>query len=302
MSPATDDPGRPFQEGEFALLVDFKGRHYLTRLARDETFYTHMGHVTHAEMIGGQEGSWVATNKGHLLLVFRPTLADFVLEMPRPRQVIYPKDLGAILLYADIFPGARVVEAGLGSGSLTMALLRAVGHHGGIVSYELREDVAEKALANINAMLPNVDNLTVRIADIYQGIQERDLDRIVLDLPEPWHVVPSAGQALVPGGIFLSFLPTVLQVHDLVITLNESGIFQLVLTQEVMLRSWHVTKRSVRPDHRMVAHTGFLVTARKTFPKTFRPGGDDPREEAQAHVEDEPVERLDTPSPGGREE
>ena len=275
MSQTAADHRRPFQEDDQVLLVDFKGRHYLTRLGRDETFHTHMGHVAHGEIIGTQEGSWVTTNKGHLLLAFRPTLADFVLEMPRASQVIYPKDLGAILIQADVFPGARVLEAGLGSGSLTIALLRAVGDQGCVISYEVREEMVQKALANIRPLLPHADNLTVRIADVYQGVQERDLDRIVLDVPEPWHVLPSTQEALVPGGIFLAFLPTVLQVHELVIALKASGTFQLVETMEVLLRSWHVTRRSVRPDHRMVAHTGFLVTARKTLPKLPHPSSDE---------------------------
>ena len=217
----------PFQEGELVLLVDFKGRHYQTRLARGEAFYTHMGHVAHEEIIGQEEGSWLTTSKKHLLLVFRPTLADFVQEMPRASQVIYPKDLGAILIYADIFPGARVLEAGLGSGS-----------------------------------------------DVYDGVEERDLDRIVLDVPEPWRVIPVASEALVPGGIFLSFLPTILQVHELVNALNDSRGFQMIHTSETMLRTWHVTRRSVRPDHRMVAHTGFLVTARKATPRGVQPDGE----------------------------
>ena len=262
----------PFREGEVVLLVDFKGRRYTTRLALGETFYTHMGHVAHEAIIGADEGARLATNKDHLLLAFRPTLADFVLEMPRTRQVIYPKDLGGILIQADIFPGARVLEAGLGSGALTLALLRAVGDSGCVVSYEVQESVVEKAMANIHSLVPNTDALTVKIADIYQGIQERDLDRIVLDLPEPWHVIPGAGEALVPGGIFLSFLPTVPQIQELVIAFQDSGIFQRVETTELMLRTWHVARRSVRPDHRMVGHTGFLVTARKTLPKEAKPG------------------------------
>ena len=253
----------PFQDGELVLLVDYKGRRYQTRLAQGEAFYTHMGHVAHEEIIGQEEGSWLTTSKEHLLLVFRPTLADFIQEMPRASQVIYPKDLGAILLYADIFPGARVLEAGLGSGSLTLALLRAVGEQGCVVSYEVREDVVEKALANIRSMLPHTDALMVKVGDVYDGVEERDLDRMVLDVPEPWRVIPSAREALVPGGIFLSFLPTVLQVHELVNALNDSKTFQMVNTSETILRTWHVTRRSVRPDHRMVAHTGFLVTARK---------------------------------------
>ena len=283
MSQKAADRRSPFQEDELVLLVDYKGRHYLTRLAQGEMFHTHLGHVPHDQIIGSQEGSWLTTSKDLLLLAFRPTLADFVLEMPRASQVIYPKDLGSILIFADIFPGARLLEAGLGSGSLTLALLRAVGDHGCVVSYEIREQVIQQALTNIRSMIPHADNLTVKTADIYEGIEERDLDRIVLDVPEPWRVVPSACEALVPGGIFLAFLPTILQVHDLVNTLNDSRIFQLVETREVMLRTWHVTKRSVRPDHRMVAHTGFIVTARKAQPKAVPP------DEDQQSTEDTPT-------------
>ena len=264
----------PFQEGELVLLVDYKGRRYQTRLAQGEAFYTHMGHVAHEEIIGQEEGSWLTTSKEHLLLVFRPTLADFVQEMPRASQVIYPKDLGAILVYADIFPGARVLEAGLGSGSLTLALLRAVGEQGCVFSYEVREDVVEKALANIRSMLPHTDALMVKVGDVYDGMEERDLDRIVLDVPEPWRVIPGAGEALVPGGMFVAFLPTILQVHELVNALNDSEVFQVVNTSETMLRTWHVTRRSVRPDHRMVGHTGFLVTARKAVARGVQPHGE----------------------------
>jgi tRNA (adenine57-N1/adenine58-N1)-methyltransferase len=181
--------------------------------------------------------------------------------------VIYPKDIGAILLLGDIFPGARVVEAGFGSGALTLALLRAVGPQGSVTSYELRSDQAKKALTNIGPLLPKDHRLTVKEGDIYQGIEEAMVDRIVLDVPEPWQVVAQASEALAPGGIFLSFLPTVLQVHRLVESLNGNPCFQLVSTVEVVLRPWHVTERSVRPAHRMVAHTGFITTARKCLPQ-----------------------------------
>ena len=174
-------PHGPFQEGEVVLLVDFKGRRYTTWLVQGSTFYTHMGHIDHQAIIGVEEGSWIATSKGNLLLAFRPTLADFVLEMPRTRQVIYPKDLGGIIIYADIFPGARVLEAGLGSGALTLALLRAVGESGYVVTYELQESVAEKAMANLLSLISNTDALEVKIADLYEGIEESNLDRIILD-------------------------------------------------------------------------------------------------------------------------
>ncbi|PKB65111.1 MAG: hypothetical protein BZY82_09710 [SAR202 cluster bacterium Io17-Chloro-G3] len=294
MSPTSSVPPALFQEGDDVLLVDFKGRRYMTLLSHGDTFYTHIGHVSHDDIIGCQMGSWATTNKGHLLLLFRPTLADFVLEMPRARQVIYPKDIGAILLYADIFPGARVVELGLGSGALTMALLRAVGKDGSVVSYEIEEEIAQKALGNIQSFIEDADNLEVKNSDVYQGIDESNVDRIISDIPEPWRVVTSVGNVLVSGGIFLSFLPTIIQVHELVNTLNVSHDFQLVHTMELLLRSWHVSKRSVRPDHRMVAHTGFLVTARKALPRNTQPDNgeqDFSNEKNVVRNEDDPVER-----------
>jgi len=190
--------------------------------------------------------------------------------MERVTQVIYPKDIGVITMLADIFPGARVVEAGFGSGALTLALLRAVGGLGSVTSYEVREGQATKALSNIGPLLPENHRLKIKEANIYQGIEEREVDRLVLDVPEPWQVVSSAADALVPGGILLSFLPTVLQIHRLVNALNDELCYQLIETVEVILRPWHVTQRSVRPTHRMVGHTGFITTARKCSP---RPGG-----------------------------
>ena len=294
MSPTSSVSPAVFLEGDEVLLVDFKGRRYMTLLSHGETFYTHIGHVPHADIIGRQVGSWATTNKGHLLLLFRPTLADFVLEMPRARQVIYPKDIGAILLYADVFPGARVVELGLGSGALTMALLRAVGKDGSVVSYEIEAEIAQQALRNIQSFTEDADNLEVKNSDVYQGIDESDVDRIISDIPEPWRVVTSAGNVLVSGGIFLSFLPTIIQVHELVNTLNANQNFQLVHTMELMLRTWHVSKRSVRPDHRMVAHTGFLVTARKALSRNTQPDSREPdfsNEEHAVRNENDLVER-----------
>jgi tRNA (adenine57-N1/adenine58-N1)-methyltransferase len=181
-------------------------------------------------------------------------------------QIIYPKDIGAVLVAADIFPGARVLESGLGSGAMTMAILRAVGPTGQVFSYEVQEDTIKKAIKNIHATVPNTENLTVRAANLYDGIQDKELDRMVLDVPEPWEAVGYAAEALIPGGIFLSYLPTILQVHRLVEALNQEPRFDLVESFEVLQRPWHVTRRSVRPVHRMVAHTAFLTTARKCAP------------------------------------
>ena len=257
-----------FQEGDLALLIDRKGRRYLLTLNMESTFHTHVGTLPHKEIIGREQGGWVHTSRGQSLLAVKPTLGDYVFAMPRGSQVIYPKDLGNILMLADIFPGATVVEAGLGSGALTSALLRAVGEAGRVITYEVREDMVAKAMRNISVLAPNPSGHTLNMGDIYGGIHEQNVDRIVLDVPEPWHVVPHAAKALAMGGIFLSFLPTVLQVHRLVQALISDSRFQLVETVEVLLRPWSVTQHSVRPAHRMVAHTGFITTARRCAPKT----------------------------------
>tara|TARA_B100002003_G_scaffold27828_1_gene23071 strand:- start:22 stop:864 length:843 start_codon:yes stop_codon:yes gene_type:complete len=250
-----------FQEGDLALLLDRKGRRYMVTLAGDQVFHSHLGRINHSQLIGHTVGGWYRTDRGHVVLAVRPTLGDFVREMPRGPQIIYPKDLGNIVSLADIFPGATVVEGGLGSGALTAALLRAVGAGGRVITYEVNKSVLPRALQNLDKVIADRSNLTVTVGDIYEGIAERGVDRVVLDVPEPWQAVATVGDALVMGGIMLSFLPTILQVHQLVLELGRDSRFQLVETVETLLRSWHVTERSVRPAHRMVAHSGFLTTA-----------------------------------------
>ena len=277
-----------FRPGELALLLDRKSRRYMVTLKEDETFHSHLGRLQHDQLIGGSVGGWYRTDRGHTLLAVRPTLGDYVRQMPRGPQIIYQKDLGNIVSFADIFPGATVIEGGLGSGALTAALLRAVGPEGRVITYEIDESVLPKAMRNINRVIPDVSNLEVKIGSIYEGIGESDVDRVVLDVPEPWQAVGTIADALVMGGVMLSFLPTILQVHRLVGALEQDGRFQLIESMETLLRTWHVTERSVRPDHRMVAHSGFLTTAVRCQP---RPGG---RQAANAPQDDEPV---DTPSP-----
>ncbi len=256
-----------FHDGDLALLLDRKGRRYLTTLSAGQTFHSHLGRLAHDGLLGQSVGGWYRTDRGHILLAVRPTLGDYVRQMPRGPQIIYPKDLGNIIAFADIFPGATVVESGLGSGALTAALLRAVGDRGRVSTYEIDEAVIPKAMDNIRRVIPNPANLTVTVGDIYQGIPERQVDRVILDVPEPWQAVAGAADALVMGGILLSFLPTILQVHQLVGQLQADGRFQLIETIETLLRPWHVTERSVRPAHRMVAHSGFLTTAVRCQPR-----------------------------------
>ncbi len=254
--------------GERVLLVDAKQRHYLITLRNGASFHTHVGIVEHDSLIGTPEGSTVLGSTGRRFLVVRPTLADAVLKMPRGAQVIYPKDLGAILIEADIAPGVRVLEAGVGSGALSMALLRAGAE---VVGYELRQDFADGARANVEAMLGSGARYRVELRDVYEGIDEVGLDRILLDLPEPWRVLPHAEVALRPGGILCAYLPSINQTAQLRSAMDRSG-FGLAQTLEVLHRTWHIEDRSVRPDHRMVGHTGFLTTGRRLLP--FDEGSD----------------------------
>ncbi len=250
--------------GEPVLLVDAKGRRYLITLRSGASFHTHVGIVDHDRLIGTPEGSTVLGSTGRRFLVVRPTLADAVLKMPRGAQVIYPKDLGAILMEADIAPGSRVLEAGVGSGALSMTLLRAGAE---VVGYELRNEFAERAVANVTDLLGVGPSYRVEVRDVYQGIDERQLDRILLDLPEPWRVLGHAQAAMRPGGILCAYLPSVNQTAQLREALDRSGSgFGLASTVEMLRRTWHVEPRSVRPDHRMVGHTGFLTTARRLLP------------------------------------
>lgn len=253
-------PDRSFRAGEEILLIDRKKRRYLVTLAEGAEFHTHSGFVPHADIIGQAEGILLRSTRGATFTAFRPTLSDFVLKMPRGAQVIYPKDLGPILLLADIFPGARVLESGVGSGALSMTLLRAGAH---VTGYEIRADFAARAVKNVTAFggVELTEHYRVEERDCYQGIDEEHLDRIVLDLPEPWQVVPHAEQALRPGGIIVAYTPSITQAVQFRERLVPSG-FELAETIEVLHRGWNIDGLSVRPDHRMVAHTGFLTHAR----------------------------------------
>ena len=251
---------RPFAPGDRVLLFDSKGRRYLVTLAEEGEFHTHRGPVLHADLVGQEEGVVVRSAGGSRYRAVRPTLSDFVLKMPRGAQVIYPKDLGPILMLADIVPGARVLESGVVSGALSMTMLRAGAD---IVGYELRPDFAARAQANVAGFLGEeaMARYRVEVRDVYAGIDETGLDRVVLDLPEPWQVVKHAERVLRPGGLLVAYTPTIVQAAQLRETLAGSA-FGMAETIEVLLRSWHIEGQSVRPDHRMVAHTGFLTSAR----------------------------------------
>jgi tRNA (adenine57-N1/adenine58-N1)-methyltransferase len=249
--------------GERVVLVDSRGRRYLVRLQPGGTFHWHAGMVSHDHLIGRDEGSRVRDTSGAGLVAFRPRLADFILKMGRGAQVIYPKDIGPILVYADVGPGARVLEAGTGSGALTMALCRAVGAEGTVVSYELREAHGEVARQNVEEFFGQIPaGLDLRTGDVREADGER-FDRVLLDLPDPWTALPAVERTLEPGGILCAYLPTTGQLQSLAAALERSS-FAEVETFEILLRPWAVSARSVRPDHRMVAHTGFITTARRT--------------------------------------
>ncbi len=242
------------------LLVDNKRRRYLVTLEEGGEFHSHTGVVEHDDLIGSDEGAGFRSSRGSPFSAFRPTLADYVLKMPRGAQVIYPKDLGPILMMADVFPGARVFESGVGSGALSMTLLRAGAE---VTAYEIRQDFAERAECNIAAMLGSgvLERYSLHIRDAYEGVDESHLDRVLLDLPEPWQVVPHAAKALRPGGIVVAYTPSILQATRFREALDEHG-FGFAETVEVLNRSWHVAGQAVRPDHRMVAHTAFLSQGR----------------------------------------
>lgn len=242
------------------LLVDSKRRRYMVTLAADGEFHTHAGVLPHAQLIGQMEGVTVRSSGGGQLLAIRPTLSDFILKMPRGAQVIYPKDLGPILMMADIFPGARVLETGVGSGALSMTMLRA----GAVVTgYELRPDFAARAQRNVATFLGEeaASRYQVEVRDAYEGLDVSDVDRVVLDLPEPWQVIKHVTSVLRPGGLLVAYTPQITQAAQLRETLDEHR-FDLAETIEVINRSWHIEGQAVRPNHRMVAHTGFLTSAR----------------------------------------
>jgi len=257
-----------FRAGERVLFMDARGRRYLIRLQEGSTFHFHGGSIRHDQVIGAPEGLLLHSSSGARLLCLRPTLADFVLKMPRGAQVVYPKDIGAILVHADIAPGSRVLEAGTGSGALSMGLARAIGPEGLLVSYEAREDFHLTARQNVAAFLGDVPSwVDLRLGDVRDvrtggGDRAGAFDRVVLDLPEPWAVLEEITAALRPGGILCTYLPTTNQTREAVLAMERAGYAQ-VDTFEVLVRHWHVTDRSVRPDHRMVAHTGFITTGRR---------------------------------------
>ena len=252
---------RVFVVGEKILLLDRKQRRYLVTLSETGEFHSHSGYVPHANVIGQADGTTVLSTLGTPYIALRPTLSDFVVEMPRGAQVIYPKDIGPMLLLADIGPGVTVFESGLGSGALSMAMLRA----GAVITgYDIREEFAAKARKNVGSFLGEeaLGRYHSEIRDTYEGIDATGLDRMVLDLPEPWVCVPmAAGGVLAAGAIFVAYTPQITQAIQTKHALDRHG-FAMTQTIEILQRSWHIEGQAARPDHRMVAHTGFLTSGR----------------------------------------
>lgn len=257
----------PFADGEVAMVYDQRKRRYRIELRPGALVETHLGYVTHNDIIGRCEGFFLITNKGHRLFILRPPFADAVKELPRQSQVIYPKDLAALLMHADVYPGARVIEVGLGSGAASAALLRAVGPDGSVVSHEVREEVVEAAKRNVAHLAPDAANHRVVLGDAYaNGLGTDEADVIVADVPEPWQLINAAADVLRTGGVFAAYLPTVLQVHDLMMRLTRDDRWHMAEAFELLERPWHFSETSARPDHRMVGHTGFIATARRSEP------------------------------------
>jgi tRNA (adenine57-N1/adenine58-N1)-methyltransferase len=254
----------PLQAGEWITLSDSKGRRHSVFLERGKVFHTTKGGIEHDELIDGPDAVVVRSKGGVEYLALRPLMADYSVSMPRGAAVIYPKDTAQIVTMADIFPGAKVVEAGAGSGALTTALLRAVGIHGQVISFERREDFAEVARKNVTGFFgAEHPAWTLHVGDLVESLEEEDVDRVVLDMLAPWECVDAAAGALVSGGVFCAYVATTTQLSRVVETLRAHGEFTEPRAWESLVRDWHVEGLAVRPGHRMQGHTAFLVTARR---------------------------------------
>ena len=261
-----------FRVGDRVQLTDPKGKHHTFALVQGKQFHTHKGAIEHDDLLDGPEGVVVTSTSGVAYLALRPLLSDFVLSMPRGATVVYPKDAGQIIQLADIFPGARVVEAGAGSGALSCSLLRAVGDFGLVSSYERRGDFAEIARSNVATFFGQPHPAwRLTVGDLVESMTECDVDRVVLDMLAPWECVQTVAGALVPGGVMCAYVATTTQLSRIVEALRQHGGFTEPAASETMVRGWHVEGLAVRPDHRMIGHTGFLVTTRRLAPGVQAP-------------------------------
>jgi tRNA (adenine57-N1/adenine58-N1)-methyltransferase len=296
-------PG-PFRPGDRVQLTDPKGKINTISLVPGEEFHTHRGALRHDDIIGGPDGSVVRNTVGVEYLALRPLLVDFVMSMPRGAAIIYPKEAQAILGQADIFPGARVVEAGVGSGALSLWLLRAIGSTGHLFSFERREEFSEIAQANVATFLGSApENWTVTVGDLQDElgsvVPSEGADRVILDMLAPWECIDEVSECLVPGGVVLIYVATVTQLSRVVEALRASGNFTHPQSSETIVRGWHVEGLAVRPEHRMIGHTAFLVSARRLAPGAVLPTIK--RRASKSDYSDDDVEAWTPGAIGGRE-
>jgi tRNA (adenine57-N1/adenine58-N1)-methyltransferase len=262
----------PLQPGEWITLSDPKGRRHSVLLERGKVFHTTKGGISHDDLIDGPDAVVIRSLGGVEYLALRPLMADYSVSMPRGAAVIYPKDTAQIITMADIFPGAKVIEAGAGSGALTTALLRAVGVNGSVISYERRADFAEVARRNVsNFFGAEHPAWRLEVGDLVDSLDVTDADRVVLDMLAPWECVDAVAGALAPGGVFCAYVATTTQLSRFVETLRAHGEFTEPRAWESLVRDWHVEGLAVRPGHRMQGHTAFLVTARRMAPGVKAP-------------------------------
>ena len=276
MTTNVERPSGPFRLGDRVQLTGPKGRLHTITLREGGELHTHHGVLHHAQLVGQPDGSVVANSGGHEYLALRPLLRDFVMSMPRGAAIVYPKDAAQILAEADIFPGATVVEAGVGSGALSLWLLRAIGAEGRLVSFERRQDFAAVARANVETFLGDMPaNWDVVVGDLAEQltstVAEASVDRVVLDMLAPWECINVVAEALTPGGVVVCYVATATQLSRVAEYIRGTGLFTEPDANETMVRGWHVEGLAVRPDHRMVAHTGFLVWARRLAPGAIPP-------------------------------
>lgn len=276
MSESRGERSGPFRAGDRVQLTGPKGRMHTITLEPGKLFHSHKGPIAHDDLIGLPDGSVVANQVGIEYLALRPLLSDFVMSMPRGAAIVYPKDAAQILAQADVFPGATVVEAGVGSGALSLWLLRAIGPTGRLLSFERREEFADVARGNVATFHgSDPENWSITLGDLAEALPGQapaaSVDRVVLDMLAPWECVEAVSEALKPGGVLLCYIATVTQLSRVAEAIRATGWYTDPVSSETMVRGWHVQGLAVRPDHRMIAHTGFLLTARRLAPGTELP-------------------------------